>query len=171
MLIKLSIYEGLTQISRPELILDETVIPSRCTPNPNSPYKANYEWLFEYERKLCRFLKPWMSHLRYELIGDKGVLCEALSNAFSHAHGKDPDKLITVRVYKGEQGLLIRIKDCGNGFDVQFVIKQYAKGKTYYHTAGNGLHNMVISPFDIFYTDNGAAFNLLYLFDKTACNC
>lgn len=164
MLIKLSIYEGLSQISYPELVLDETVIPSQCPPNPNSPYTPDYEWLFGYERKLCNFLNPWMANFRYELIGEKGILCEALSNAFSHAHQKDPTIPIIIRVYEGRKGLLIRIKDCGKGFNVDDIIEGYVKGKIYYHTAGNGIKNIMNSSFTIFYTDRGTAFNLLYFF-------
>ncbi len=164
MLTRLSIYDGLTKIVQPELILDETIVPSKCPTNINSLYTPEYEWLFGYERKLCHFLKPWMAKFRYQLIGDKGVLCEALSNAFSHGHKKNPVTPITIRVYKGRMGLLIRIKDRGEGFNIKTVFQKYSSGKAYYHTAGNGFKNMADSPFDIFFTDNGSAFNLLYLF-------
>ena len=65
------------------------VIPRDFPDCPNSCYQPEYDWLFQYERQIAAFLAPWLRAYRYELIGEKGILCEALSNAFSHGHRKD----------------------------------------------------------------------------------
>ncbi len=67
-----------------------------------------YGWLFWYERKLARFLEPWLKEFRQEIIGEKGIICEALSNAYCHGHRKDPAKVIKVNVLMGEHGLIIQ---------------------------------------------------------------
>ncbi|MBU1168762.1 MAG: ATP-binding protein [Proteobacteria bacterium] len=164
MLIDITLEQALETLCDTKIILHEILIPSHCK-NANSPYKPEYEWLFMYERKLAAFLETWTAHLRNELIGDKGILCEALSNAFCHGHKKDPLLPIDVYVFLGENGLLVRIKDTGPGFNLDDVKDQYTKGKTYFHLAGNGLRQMIrSSDFQIFYTDNGTGFNLMYLF-------
>ena len=157
--------EAIESIGSFRVLLDEAFIPVSSAPFPNSTYRPEYEWLFGYERKLAKIVSPWMDHLRYELIGEKGILGEALSNAFSHGHGKDPSLPITVCIYQGERGLLIRVADSGPGFDVKAVVEDYHRGRAYFHLAGNGIRRMISSHrFDIFYTARGAAFHLLYRF-------
>lgn len=164
MLIDMTLDQGCDTIGHGRIILEETLVPFQCK-NINSPYKPEYEWLFAYERKLAAFLETWTAHLRNELIGERGVLCEALSNAFCHGHKKDPHLPIDVSVFLGEKGLIVRIKDTGPGFNPNTVKEQFSKGKTYFHLAGNGIRQMIESPdFHIFYTDNGTGFNLMYLF-------
>jgi hypothetical protein len=166
MLIDITLVEGLDSIGNPELVLEETLVPSQCAKNANSPYRPEYEWLFVYERKLAGFLGKWTAGYRNELIGEKGLLCEALSNAFSHGHRKNPDLPIGIHVYLGTKGLMVRITDTGNGFDIESVRDQYQKGKTYYHLSGNGLRRMIQNTcFSVFYSDRGSGFNLVYYFD------
>ncbi|WP_035277269.1 ATP-binding protein [Desulforegula conservatrix] len=168
MITDINLDKGLMNIFDGRVIFTETIIPSDCTKNPNSTYKPEYDWLFTYERIIAGVLDPWMSHLRFELIGDKGIICEALSNAFCHGHKKDPTKPIELNVYLGEKGLIIRIKDTGTGFEIDRVMDRYIKGKAYFHMAGNGLKRMIDSrDFHIFFTDNGTGFNLMYLFNQS----
>jgi hypothetical protein len=149
----------------PEVIREDTVIPIEFPEHPDSRYRAGYDWLFIYERRIAKFLEKWLRRYRYQLIGEKGILCEALSNAFSHGHNKDPELPIFVRIMKGEKGLLISIQDSGRGFNVKEVYNKYRTKKQYYSTAGNGLRLMAESPiFGIFHDFTGRAFNMLYLF-------
>lgn len=162
---------GLSRINEAEIIFRETIIPSVCGHNPNSTYKPEYDWLFTYERILAGVLETWLSHLRFELIGEKGILCEALSNAFCHGHKKDPSRPIELCVYLGGEGLIVRVKDSGQGFNLDKVRDQYSKGKAYFHLSGNGLKRMIDSPdFHIFFTDKGTGFNLMYLFNSASAS-
>lgn len=168
MLTDMDLSLGLSSVSGAEIIYRETIIPSACARNPNSVYRPEYDWLFTHERILASVLEPWMPHLRFELIGQKGILCEALSNAFCHGHRKDPSLPIELCVYLGEKGLIVRIKDSGKGFDLDLIRDKYEKGRAYYHVAGNGLRLMIDSEnFHVFFTDQGTAFNLLYYFKKS----
>lgn len=163
MLIHLSFEQGLARIENHGVIHAETLVPAKCPTNPNSPYRAEYEWLFGVERTLARILSPWLETHRHELIGNQGLLCEALSNAFAHGNRKDPHRPIGIVIHKGRKGVVVRIKDSGDGFDVDGVMEEYSRGKAYYHTAGNGLRLMISSTvFQVFYTDAGTAFHLLY---------
>ncbi len=167
MLFDMTLKEGFARIGLQKLIYDKRIIPGRCPDITNSPYRPGYEWLFYYERKIARVLKPWMDHLRYELIGTKGVICEALSNAFAHGNNKDYYTQIHVSVYLGESGIITRIINGGDGFDFRTKVKELKRGKRYFVIAGNGLKMMMESVnYTIFFTDKGKAFNLLYLFQK-----
>ncbi|BCS96363.1 hypothetical protein DSLASN_19950 [Desulfoluna limicola] len=165
MLIHISFEQGLSRIDNQGILHEEILVPAQCPASPNSPYRAEYEWLFGVERSLARTLSPWLERYRYELIGSKGLLCEALSNAFAHGNRKDPKQPIGITIHEGKKGVMVRIKDNGKGFDIEGVIDEYRQGKSYYHTAGNGLRLMISSTvFNVFYTDNGTAFHLLYTF-------
>ncbi|MDA8139130.1 MAG: ATP-binding protein [Desulfobacteraceae bacterium] len=158
--------QALVMIDTPRLAREDTIIPNQLSEQPDSPYQPEYNWLYVYERQLFGFLEQWLRPYRHELIGEKGILCEALSNAFCHGHGKDPQKPIVIYIFEGKKGLLIRIKDNGRGFDVQKVFQQFCGNKQYYSTAGNGIRRMAESPrFGIFYDSSGSAFHLLYFYD------
>ena len=172
MLLNISLDKAFAVVGRHRLVKKEVIVPGRFPPVSHSPYRPDYDWLFLYERRLARFLEPWLKDIRYELIGAKGILSEALSNAYCHGHGKDPLQPIEVRVYLGVYGLIVRIKDAGNGFSIYQIHNQYLKGKAYFHLAGNGVRAMVSSEtFGIFYNENGSAFHLLYLFNKLLLFC
>lgn len=171
MLLSINFQEALAFIQSPRLIRRDAVVPADFPECVDSTYRAGYDWLYQYERDIAGFLAPWLKPRRYDLIGEKGILCEALSNAFSHGHGKDPHKTIILEIYLGERGLLIRIEDSGKGFNVDNVHQSYLKKKIYYHTAGNGIHLMATSRcFGIFYSAVGATFHLLYAFDQDLLN-
>jgi hypothetical protein len=143
-------------------------------PHPShNPYRPGYEWLFVYERKLAKVLRPWMRAFRHPVIGDGGLigegglLCEALSNAFYYGHGKDLQMALEVRVWVGQSGLVVGIKDQGPGFDVNEVMRQFQKGEAYFHTAGNGLRAMAASRrFAVTYNAEGTCWYLLYRHDE-----
>ncbi len=166
MLLSIKIQEALSFIQSARLVRRDAVVPAKFPECVDSTYRAGYDWLYQYERDIAGFLAPWLKPYRYELIGEKGILCEALSNAFSHGHGKDPHKAINVEVFVGERGLLVRMEDSGKGFNVDHVCQSYFKKKIYYHTAGNGIHLMASSRrFGVFYSAVGATFHLLYAFN------
>ena len=167
LLLNLTLEEALGAIGEGRQLFYEKVIPKEFRADPNSTYRSGYHWLFRYERDLVRQLEPWLKPYRYELIGEKGILAEALSNAFYHGHRKNPKLPIEVRLYKGTKGIMIRIHDCGTGFNVKKIHANYLKGKTYFHTAGNGFRLMADSKrFGIFYNSLGTTFHMIYLFDQ-----
>jgi hypothetical protein len=168
MLLSITPEQALDLIVSPRQILKDRIVPAEFAHCPDSPYQPGYDWLFSYERRLAAFLEEWLKPYRYELIGEDGILCEALSNAFCHGHNKDPYRPIIVRVILGKQGLIVQIKDTGPGFDVQTVYNRFVDQKQYYSTAGNGLRLMAQSPrFGVFHDPTGTNFVLVHLFDNT----
>lgn len=166
MLLNISPAESLRLIVAPRQILKDRIVPKEFPPCPDSSYQPGYDWLFSYERRIAAFLSKWLKPYRYELIGEKGILCEALSNAFSHGHAKDPCKPIIVRVILGTRGLIVQIKDNGPGFDVKATYQRYRELKQYYSTAGNGLRLMDRSPhFGVFHDVTGTIAHMIYFFD------
>ncbi len=167
MWLNLSIDKALDVIDTPTVLLRERIVPAQCPPVSHSPYRAGYDWLFKYEREIARALSPWTERRRWELIGNKGILCEALSNAYYHGHGKDGNKPIDVIIHKGNKGLIVQIEDQGLGFNVNAIYERYNKKKLYYNLAGNGIRLMIRSEiFGVFYNQRGTTFHLIYLFDE-----
>ncbi len=167
MWLNVSMDNALDIIDSPKVLLRERIVPSQCPSVPHSPYRPGYDWLFKYEREIARALSPWTESRRWELIGNQGILCEALSNAFYHGHGKDGAKPIDVAVHVGRTGLVVRIEHQGTGFDVDAIYERYKRKKLYYNLAGNGIRLMIRSEtFGIFYNRRGNAFHLIYLFDE-----
>jgi anti-sigma regulatory factor (Ser/Thr protein kinase) len=168
MLLSITPEQALELIASPRQILKDRIVPADFPHSPDSPYRPGYDWLFSYERQIAAFLEKWLKPYRYELIGENGILCEALSNAFFHGHAKDPEKPIVVRVILGKQGLIVQIKDTGSGFDVQAVYGRYQTQKKYYSKAGNGIRLMArSSSFGVLHDTTGTIFFLVYLFDNT----
>jgi len=168
MLLSMTPEQALDLIASPRQILKERIVPAEFPQSQDSPYRSGYDWLYSYERRIAAFLEKWLKPHRYELIGENGILCEALSNAFFHGHAKDPQKPIIVRVILGDRGLIVQIKDTGPGFDAHSVYRRFRTQKKYYSKAGNGIRLMAQSPrFGILYDVTGTIFFLVHLFDGT----
>lgn len=158
---------ALELIESPELIREDRVIPGHFRPCPGSPYGPGYDWIYRYEGKLTQFLEPLLQSHQAELTGEKGLIYQALSNAFCHAHHKNPLKPITVSVLLGRTGLIVRVTDGGKGFNVPRIYKHYINKKRHFTSIGNGIRFMAASAhFGIFYDQKGTQINLLYLFEN-----
>lgn len=167
MLLDLNLDQASDVLESAEIIREDQVIPGHFRPCPESPYGPGYDWLYRYELKIAAFLESRLSSLPSDLIGAKSLLHEAMSNAFGHAHHRNTLKPITVRFLLGSQGLMIRVTDCGKGFNVQKLFKHYHKKRRYLTSVGNGIRLMAASPqYGVFYNQKGTAFHLIYLFEK-----
>ena len=165
MLLELELDEALNIILNSRLVRKDIVIPGDFPSVSHSPYRPGYDWLFAYERDLARFLENWLKELRHELIGEKGILSEALSNAFCHGNHRDAFIPMEIEVYKGDLGVIVRIEDSGEGFNVNELRKKFERGKHYFNLAGNGLRRMISSDkLGVFFNLSGNAFHLLHLF-------
>lgn len=170
MLLDIDLSTALERIGDARRVWNDRLVPAQVEVVVNSPYRPEYDWLFVYERQLASFLERWLKSLRHELIGETGILCEALANAYCHGHARDRQRPIHVQVHVGKQGLLISIADQGEGFNLRNLAAQYQRGTNYYHLAGNGLRGMIQSShFGIFYTQAGRCFHLIYCFDGDPC--
>jgi hypothetical protein len=167
MLLNLTIGEAGDIIESAETLKTDQVIPGHFRPCPESPYPPGYDWLYRYEQTIAKFLASKLKSLPSDLVGAKGLLHEALSNAYCHAHHQDRLKPITVSILLGNNGFIIQVTDCGKGFNLQKVYKHYRKKRRYLTTVGNGIRRMAEAhQFGVFYNPKGTQVHLLYLFDK-----
>lgn len=165
MLLNLTIDEASDFIDSAEKIKEDQVIPGHFRPCPESPYQTGYDWLYRYEQTMAQFLEPKLKSQPDDLIGEKSLLHEALSNAFDHAHHHDRLRPITVSVLLGDKGFIIQVADCGKGFNLQKVYKHYRKKRRYLTTVGNGIRRMAEThQYGVFYNPKGTQVHLLYLF-------
>ena len=159
---------SLAQIAIEHTLFALEIIPGQLPPIAHSPYRPEYDWLFTTERRIARELEPWLKPYRFELIGEKGILCEALANAFCHGHRKRYDLPIAITAILGKNGVLVSITDQGQGFDVDDVLKRVATGQPYYHIAGNGMDRLAQSVnFQVFFDQGGRRCNILHFFKET----
>lgn len=166
MLLNLTIDEACDIIASAEIIKKDQVVPGHFRPCPESPYPPGYDWLYRYEQTMTEFLKPKLKSHSVELIGEKSLLHETLSNAFCHGHHHDRLTPIAVSVLLGDKGFIIQVADRGKGFNLQKVYKHYRKNRRYLTTVGNGIRRMAEThQFGVFYNPKGTEVNLLSLFD------
>jgi len=171
MFLNLTYDTTLALISEAKLVFDEIIVPKTCPCASHSPYLPEYDWLFLLERKLARFLDPWMKEHRPELIGSSGIISEALSNAYCHGHKRDSSLPITIKIYQGEHGIMLQIKDTGEGFNIKNMVSKFLSNKNYFYNAGNGIKSMFNSKvFGFFYEDRGSSFHLVFMFDDSRLN-
>jgi hypothetical protein len=132
-----------------EPLLDEwqeEVVPNQVTLLPHNRYAPAYAWMFSYEKRLKYRIEELLGQRLREaeprLFGADGVLSEALSNAFVHGHGRDPDVPILVATAVGRGGLAFSVRDRGPGFDVGPVLARLRSGGGHFRLAGNGLRTL-----------------------------
>lgn len=167
MFVETDFESALALIEFESIFLDWSLVPAEFPFAANSPYREGYDWLFIAEKKVMQAAPTWLRELRFELIGEKGVLSEALSNAFCHAHRRQERLPIQITGYLGRAGLMISVRDQGPGFDFQELLKRVHQGKKYYQNAGNGLQWMEASKnINIFYDLNGMRCNMYRLLKK-----
>lgn len=167
MLLNLTIDEAGDIIESTETIKEDQVIPGYFRPCSKSPYQPGYDWLYRYEQTIWKFLKQKLKSHPADLVGEKSLLHEALSNAFCHAHHYDRLKPITVSVLLGRKGFIIQVTDCGKGFNLKKIYKHYRKKRRYLTCVGDGIRRMAEAhQFGVFYNPQGTQCHLLYLFDN-----
>ena len=166
MLIQSTFEASLDRIGEHTVLVQETIFPAEVETLSHSPYRPEYAWLFTVERRLGRILDPWLRQYRDRIIGPDGLLSEALSNAYCHGHRRNPTLGIDLRVVVGKFGILVSIVDSGDGFDHREIARNVTRKKNYYHNSGRGLYRMLTEEcFQVFYTQQGRAFNLLHITD------
>lgn len=171
MILDISLSEALTHLGPYYIAFGERIYPNEFPIASNSPYRPGYDWLFLFERKLARLLDQWIEKYRWDLIGEKGLISEALSNAYCHGNSRNKRMPIDVYVYVGENGLIVHIEDSGSGFNVERVLNDYWKKRVYFNQGGNGIRLMMDSKiFGAFYDKGGCAFCLMYVFDEEIQN-
>jgi hypothetical protein len=167
MIAGMTLEQALAAIGESEVLLDETVVPSSCPVVDHSPYRPEYGWMFRVERRVARAVESCLPDRRSELIGPGGLVSESLANAFLHGNRRDANRPISIHLLRGRRGVLLRIHDCGSGFDVGSKVASLHSGRQYFEVAGRGLRAMASSrTFRVFFGDRGSTLCLLHLFGE-----
>ena len=99
-----------------------------------------------------------------ELLGN--ALIHGNSGAMHNAPNGDPLKSLSVKVFLAKNGLLVRVRNEGEGFDYKDVIDRFRNGREYasHVLGGNGMINFDHPDLLVSYEDNGRTSNILYVF-------
>lgn len=114
----------------------------------------------------------------------EGIICKILENAFYHGNQNNPLLPVSVKVFEGKKGMIIRVRDSGIGFDFKKVIdtvhaaaekdpwfgykSEWKKEEKYFKRAGEGFRGYHFHLGTISFENNGTIVNLMLLFDYQA---
>ncbi len=163
MLVDIELDSALRSLVEPHVKLKDQVIPTLQPALPTNCYRSEYAWQHSYERSLMKRARDWIGGQRDELIGASGLLSETLSNAYVHGNQRDPCRPITVELFVGQRGYLLRVAQSGLGFDYREVVGRYRRRAHYYNIGGNGIRKLDTNQyFCAFFGDDGRAVHLWY---------
>lgn len=165
-MIEAPLEELLAAIHPAELVREDVIVPSQLSGTGTSAYvlflnHAGYKRtvtgrIEEAERSVDpqrQFPRPSLSR----------ALSYALENAFERGHNDDPALALTVRYFIGEGGIVIQVKDSGQGFDYREVQRRYCAGFPRMQRAGEGFRSYNSTPDLTFsFEDGGSTINLVY---------
>lgn len=111
-----------------------------------------------------------------------GTLCFIVENAFYHGNQNNPTLPVSVKVFEGSEGFVVRVRDSGIGFDVKEVcgtVRRLGKKRSlpyspimilkgrdkYYRRRGGGLMAGYLDSAQISFENNGTTANMMLLFE------
>jgi hypothetical protein len=116
----------------------------------------------EYRGELMKRISPEYKPTGYTWVAPPGYdscLTEMLINAFER--GKPP---VTIKLFKGQKGHVLRIKDSGEGFAHEALVAEMRAGsEDFYQRNGGGLRTFERKPYQISYESNGNIINMQIL--------
>lgn len=102
-----------------------------------------------------------------------------LENAFYHGNQNNPDLPVYFMAFEGDKGIVVSIKDSGEGFDYNKTIEKakacfkkfngvrktfsYDKDERYFKRWGTCFWTYMAYPMDVSFEDNGTRVNLLFM--------
>lgn len=151
--------------------LRRVLIPSkvRIVPPVNTRFfrqvNPNYLWLFAFLSEIEEALTPYSQHIQRVL--NSNAIVVLLENSFCWGNKRNPNRPILVDFFVGTGGVLVRIEDDGQGFDVRTVMSKYSQHDfgdcgEFEHT-GYGLRILNQSDFEVIYEGNG---KIVYILDQ-----
>ena len=123
----------------------------------------NHMELFVRFQNICNNLMDACNQIRPGKI-PKYLVDELLYNSFCWGNKFDPNLIYSAKVFGGKKGLVLKIKDSGEGFNwEETILNGLCKNGG---SGGNELRDMVVRHLDKFswnYEDKGTTFNLMLL--------
>src|SRR3989344_4894936 len=124
--------------------------------SPNKPLKDLYCFIAESK---YHFLHEPI----FEMVANS--VRHGNSGSIRNAPNGDPLKSLSIKVFEGNNGVVVRVRNEGTGFDYQAVLQKINLGNRHSQNVlgGNGLRMLAQPYLFISYEDKGRAINLLYL--------
>ncbi len=86
----------------------------------------------------------------------------ALENAWMHGTQGQGFPGISIKAFRGEKGLIVRIRDPGEGFGYKVIQRKYSLGQVYYTNMGWGFRRFNEFSPEVSFENNGTTINLMY---------
>lgn len=115
-------------------------------------YMCKLEGREIYESRSKEVIQP-------KFIALVGTLFE---NAFWHGNNNNPDLPVVLRIYEGDKGHVLTIKDSGNGFDYKKKLQMLKSGEVYFQFQGAGLKSVDEYKWEVAYSPAGNEAHVLY---------
>ncbi len=152
-----------------EEMLDEIGFESFARYDFLVPLEMHWKVLFtfdDYLGELSRFLNTFSIEITDGTGRGDGdcPTAAALSNAYSHGNKEQDEYAITVKVFTGKRGAVIRIRDSGEGFDFEETARKFESGERYFYYAGGGFRTYATAVAEVAFERKGSTVNLMYLF-------
>lgn len=90
-----------------------------------------------------------------------GAIAFALENAFTRGNQGRWNLPVTLRVYSGQEGHVVRIADNGKGFNYRKKINQLRAGESYTVGNGYGMERLDGIDFEVSYEKRGSIINIM----------
>ena len=95
-----------------------------------------------------------------------GAIGLALENAFIRGNENLSYKIVSVKIFEGIKGRIVRIRDSGEGFDYRKKIRELECCERYFVNIGNGLEALRHSKWLCSYEMDGSILNICILNEK-----
>ena len=121
---------------------------------PNTPTK-------EIERICSKISRLCKSNSDYF----KDAVCLAIENVYVRAHRFEA-RSYSVKAFRGKRGVIVRIRDSGEGFDYENTKKMMINHEKYFQGLGAGFMTFHYLKDEVSFENGGTTINLVYKFRK-----
>ena len=140
---------------------------SMTTPkeNPNLFFCTRGNHFVISEKYLDYILNSIWENYRTKYTGQmrdvRTILDEATLNAIGHGNKNQTDLPVSIKIFKGNKGYVVRIRDSGKGFDFENTLLKLRKGEKYFKGSGCGFCLFYDSRYcNVSYEGNGSIVNI-----------
>lgn len=94
---------------------------------------------------------------------DRDAICAAIENALTRGNNKQIYLPISIKIFSGKSGGILRLRDCGPGFNFKRKINQMkSRICRYFKGYGHGLKSLDKSNYEVSYEGNGNIINMMF---------
>lgn len=87
----------------------------------------------------------------------------ALENVWMHANNNQEFPEMSIKGFAGKRGIVIRIRDAGNGFDHAEIQRKYLAKEHYFRNYGVGFRHFNEAGIEVSFENNGTTINIMYM--------